>query len=332
MTIDPISLRQFLAEQERVCPDITTDLVNLILDIVLGCEKVLLEVRKFGLSRYQHMLDVVNVQGEQVHALDDLADEIFVKLCLDSGLVCAVGTEEREEIVLVPQGQPAGDYVVMIDPLDGFSNIRANVNIGTIFLILKKVSSGRDGCLDDFMRPGREQVCAGYLMYGPAMVLVFTLGHGVHEFTYDSSIGDFFLSRQKISIPRVDELPEGQTPCYSINEGYRFLWDERVASLIDHFKRGLYSSRHIGSLVADFHRNLLTGGFFAYPANSQRPNGKLRLLCELMPLSFIVEQAGGWATNGQQRILDLVPQELHQRSPVFIGSSDAIEIVEKALQ
>lgn len=322
-----INVRRFLAEQQKAVPGATGEFTTLLLDIILGCKKVGREIRRFGLSSYQHRTGEMNIQDEEVHALDELADQMLVDILIEGGQVCAVATEEREEIV-VPVGHEAGHYVVALDPIDGFSNIETNVNVGTIFSVRRKISKGHIGHPVDFLRPGTTQVCAGYVMYGPSMVLVFTTGQGVHEFTYDPDDGEFILSRQGIQIPEIRNLPVGHRGTYSVNEGNAPLWNEKTRMLFEHFKRQGYSGRHIGSLVADFHRNLRTGGIFAYPLNRKMPLGKLRLLYELLPLAFIVEQAGGAAINGHQRIMNVVPTEFHQRSPVYIGSSDAVALVE----
>ena len=329
MTQHNVTLRRFLSEQRIDGQPL--EFADLLLDIVLGCEKVVAEIRRFGLSQYQGLAGRINVQEEEVHRLDDLADSIFTGLCLESRLVCAVGTEESESIRLVPSAQTPGPFLVMIDPLDGFSNIEVNVNIGTIFSIRRRVTVVPNACLTDFLQPGSDQVCAGYLLYGPAMVFVFSFGQGVHEFTYDATIGDFFLSRPRITIPNALEKQPGRQPCLSVNEGYQSLWDERTKAVIGRLKELGYSGRHIGSLVADFHRNLLTGGIFAYPTNRNMPQGKLRLLCELFPLAFLIEQAGGKASDGQRPILSICPRTLHQRSPVYLGSSDTVDLAEQLL-
>ncbi len=321
-----MTVRRFLLEEQRRYPDARGRFTNLLLDIVLGCARVGFEVRRFGLSAFQELTGAVNVQNEAVHQLDVLADGILVSLLLGNGEVCAVATEEHEEIIPVTDPSLVGDYAVVLDPLDGFSNIGVGINVGTIFSVHRRRSPELPVSVDDFLQPGTRQVCAGYVMYGPSMVLVLSVGQGVHEFTYDPVTGAFLLSRRDITIP--DRIGTGS---FSVNEAYVELWDDRTRETFAVLKRSGYSGRYVGSLVADFHRTLLTGGIFAYPAHEKSPGGKLRLLCELAPLAFILSQAKGAATNGHQPILDLVPTALHQRSPVYMGSPSAVELVHDIL-
>ena len=331
MPIDSyITVSTFLARQQRQHTEATGEFTHLLRGIISGCQRIGREVRQFGVSRYQSTTGVINVQQEQEHELDKLADNLLMEELMEGGEVCAIGSEERGDVVTLPSGFRRGHYVVMFDPLDGFSNIGVNINIGTIFSVRRKVSPGSDGTLVDFLQPGTNQVCAGYVMYGPAMVLVFTTGHGVHEFTYKPEIGMFILSRENIRTPRLSDLPPDKG-VYSVNQGYSHLWDDPTKAVFQHFMDRGFSSRHVGSLVADFHRTLLTGGIFAYPASTKSLNGKLRILCELAPLAMVAEQAGGRASDGKRRILDIVPENLHQRSPVYIGSPDAVDKAEYIL-
>jgi len=238
-----------------------------------------------------------------------------------------MASEENADIIEIPERLPKGDYLLIFDPLDGSSNIDVNVNIGTIFSIRKKTSDRPYVTLEDFLQKGTEQVAAGYFIYGPSTMLVYTTGNGVDGFTLDPSVGEFLLSHPNIKIPESGKV-------YSVNESYTAYWDERVKKCVEYFKspendRGKpYTARYIGSLVADFHRNLFYGGIFMYPADKKdpaKPRGKLRLLCEAAPLAFVVEQAGGAATDGEQRILDLKPKALHERVPLFIGSKKEVE-------
>lgn len=326
-----ITVSTFLARQQRQYPEATGEFTHLLRDIITGCQSIGREVRQFGISSYQRTTGVINVQQEEEHELDKLADKLLTEQLMEGGEVCAIGSEERKEIVTLPPDYRRGHYVVMFDPLDGFSNIGVNINTGTIFSVRRKVSPGPDGTLVDFLQPGTNQVCAGYVMYGPAMVLVFTTGHGVHEFTYKPEIGMFILSRENIKMPKLSDLPSDDKGIYSVNQGYFHLWDKPTQAVVQHFVDRGFSSRHVGSLVADFHRTLLTGGIFAYPANTKSPNGKLRMLCELAPLAMVAEQAGGYASDGKRRILDIMPEKLHQRSPVYIGSTDAVKKAEEIL-
>jgi len=235
-----------------------------------------------------------------------------------------MASEEEPGIIGIPERFRCGKYCLLFDPLDGSSNIDVNVPVGTIFSVVRKITRGSRGEMEDMLQPGRRQVAAGYVIYGSSTMLVYTTGQGAHGFTLDPSIGEFLLSHPDIRIPTVGRY-------LSVNDSYERLWDEHVRALMRRY-RGLdgerkpMSVRYVGSLVADFHRNLLGGGVFAYPANEKNPRGKLRLLYEANPLAFIVEQAGGAATDGGQRILDIDPTELHQRTPLYIGSKSDIEI------
>jgi fructose-1,6-bisphosphatase I len=276
----------------------------------------------------------VNVQGEKVLKLDEFANQALIYRMERSGLLCAMASEENADVIEVPENMPKGSYVLAFDPLDGSSNVDANASIGTIFSIHRKVEQASCGVLDNFMRYGYEQVAAGYFLYGSSTMLVYTAGKGVHGFTLDPSVGEFLLSHQNITMP-------GQGRIYSVNEAYTEYWDEGTRAVVNYFKssenkRGKpYTARYIGAMVADFHRNLLYGGIYMYPADSRdtlKPHGKLRLLCEAAPLAFIAEQAGGTASDGRQRILDIKATELHQRVPLFIGCRADVEKAMEILQ
>jgi fructose-1,6-bisphosphatase I len=238
-------------------------------------------------------------------------------------MLCAIGSEERADLYIVPEKFQRGEYILIFDPLDGSSNIDANVNVGTIFSILKRTSpEHKDASLQDVLQRGSEQICAGYFLYGTSTMLVYTTGQGVHGFTLDPSVGEFLLSHPNIQIPK-------QGKVFSINAGYWNYWDEPTREVVTHFsgrhnpQAKPYSLRYIGSLVADFHRTLLYGGIFLYPMDYRepaRPKGKLRLMCEANPLAMVVEEAGGLATDGRRRIMDIKPEALHERVPLFIGS------------
>jgi fructose-1,6-bisphosphatase I len=248
-----------------------------------------------------------------------------------TGQLAVIASEEDEDVVPIPEGQPVGKYVVNFDPLDGSSNIDANVNIGTIFSILPRLTRRGSGSLEDVLQAGRRQLCAGYVLYGTTTMLVYTTGDGVHGFTYEPSIGEFLLSHPNIRTPKRGRI-------YSVNEGNYAKWTDGVKRYVDWLKMEdpatgrPYSARYVGSLVADFHRNLLYGGIYLYPGDRRNPNGKLRLLYEAAPLAFVAEQAGGAASDGQKRIMDLAPSALHQRTPLFLGSPDDVREAELFIQ
>jgi fructose-1,6-bisphosphatase I len=306
---------------EDECPAATGQFTRLLSELIVSAKLISREVNKAGLADILGMTGDVNVQGEKVLKLDEFANRALIWRMERSGLLCAMVSEENAEVIRIPDNMPTGSYVLAFDPLDGSSNVDANASIGTIFSIHRKVEQGNSTILDNFLRYGYEQVAAGYFLYGSSTMLVYSAGNGVHGFTLDPSVGEFLLSHQNITMPERGAI-------YSVNEGYTEYWDERTRAVVNYFKsskneRGKpYSARYIGALVADFHRNLLYGGIYMYPADSQdphKPHGKLRLLCEAAPLAFIVEQAGGAATDGKQRILDIKATELHERVPLFIG-------------
>lgn len=267
----------------------------------------------------------INVQGEEVQKMDIYAQETIYHLNDHTGRLAAMGSEEEEEIIPIPDKYPTGKYVLLFDPLDGSSNIDFNVSVGTIFAIFKRKTESGRGTLEDALQKGEDIVAAGYIVYGSSTMLVYSTGDGVHGFTLDPSIGEFLLSHPNIRIPEVPKY-------YSANQGYQSRWSEGIQRYT-HWLRGeegnnqAYSSRYIGSMIADIHRNLLAGGVFYYPADAKSPNGKLRLLYEAIPMSFIIEQAGGYASTGKQPIREIQPTELHQRTPLFVGNK---ELVEKA--
>src|SRR3954467_5690852 len=287
------------------------------------------KVRSAGLADILGSNDSENVQGEVQQKLDVLANEIIVKAMDHGGRLCAMGSEEEPDIIPIPEHFKCGKYCLLFDPLDGSSNIDVNVPVGTIFSVVQKLTRGRHGEMEDMLQPGRRQVASGYVIYGSSTMLVYTTGQGVHGFTLDPSIGEFLLSHPNIRIP-----DEGRY--LSVNDSYEGAWDEPTKLLMRRY-RGLEGGRkplnvrYVGSLVADFHRNLLGGGVFAYPANGRMAGGKLRLLYEANPLSFICEQAGGAASDGAQRILDIQPTELHQRVPLFIGAKRGVDLAMQTL-
>ncbi|MGH7615585.1 MAG: class 1 fructose-bisphosphatase [Gemmatimonadales bacterium] len=314
-----VTIERYIIEQERLFPEATGELSNLLYDLCLAAKIISRHVRRAGLGDVLGDEGTVNVQGELQQKLDVFANETVRNSVQHTGRTCVLASEEDEEPVPVPPGRPVGKYVLLYDPLDGSSNIDVNVSIGTIFSIHRRVTpEGGPGTLVDCLQPGRTQIAAGYILYGSSTMLVYTTGHGVHGFTLEPSIGEFLLSHPNIRIPEVGKY-------YSVNESNWNRWSDGVQAIVTAFKNGApqveaRNARYIGSLVADFHRNLLSGGIFLYPADKKSPHGKLRLLYEAAPLALVVEQAGGAATDGRQAILDIPPQNLHQRTPLIIGS------------
>jgi fructose-1,6-bisphosphatase I len=313
------TLSEFIIEREKDFPFATGDLSQLLTSIRLAAKLVNREVNKAGLvTDILGATDQHNIQGEQQQKLDVYANDRFITAMRNQGAVCAVASEENDEhIVFDNPASCGGKYVVAMDPLDGSSNIDVNVSIGTIFSIYRRLDPEKV-TVDDFLQPGNQQVAAGYVVYGSSTMLVYTTGNGVNGFTLDPSIGVFCLSHPNMRIPEDGKI-------YSVNEGNYFDFPEPVRNYIDACKRKKYSARYIGSLVADFHRNLLKGGIYMYPGTTDKPGGKLRLVYEANPLSMLVEQAGGAATDGKTRILDIKPEKLHQRCPLFIGSPRMVE-------
>ncbi|MCD4653782.1 class 1 fructose-bisphosphatase [bacterium] len=320
-----MSLERHFLEHQRRYPKATGDFTKLLTEIAFAAKIVSREVNRAGLAGILGFTGQTNVQGEEVQKLDILAHNIMVRSLNHLGLLCAISSEEVEETIEIPEEYPAGNYSLNMDPLDGSSNIDVNVSIGTIFSILRKVSSSPRGDSSDCIQPGYRQVAAGYVLYGSSTMLVYTSGHGVFGFTLEPSIGEFLLSHSNVQIPK-------QGKYYSVNEAYVNRWPDSMKAYIDMAKapksdggRGM-GHRYIGSLVADFHRNMLKGGIFLYPADSSAPQGKLRYLYEAAPLAFITEQAGGKATDGQMDIMKIVPTKLHQRIPLVIGSADEVDV------
>lgn len=323
-----VTIERHIIDQERKFPEATGAFSNILYDIALAAKMISREVNKAGLVDILGATQRTNVHGERVKKLDEFAHEVIFNALDHTGHLCCMASEEAEDLLPIPEQFDTGKYALLYDPLDGSSNIEANVSIGTIFSIHRKVSSHPRGSLEDLLQPGRKQVAAGYVLYGSSTMLVYTTGAGVHGFTLDPSIGEFLLSHPNIRIP---EPPQR---IYSVNEGNYLRWSEGQRKLVDHFKMGgedgkPFSSRYIGSLVADFHRTLLYGGIFMYPADQKNPSGKLRLLYEVAPLAFVCEQAGGRGSDGCRDILDIVPESLHQRTPVYLGSKQYVDLAEQ---
>jgi fructose-1,6-bisphosphatase I len=264
----------------------------------------------------------VNVQGESVKKMDVFANEVFISVFQQSGLVCRLASEEMDNPYYIPENCPIGRYTLLYDPIDGSSNVDININVGSIFAIRQQEVDDPDGTAKDLLQPGRKQIAAGYILYGPSTMLVYSIGRGVHAFTLDPSLGEFILSNENIQMPDHGAI-------YSLNEGNFWQWDESIRDYIRYMHRHEgYTARYSGALVGDFHRILFQGGVFLYPGSVKNPEGKLRLLYESAPLSFLAEQAGGRGSTGTQNILDVVPDRLHGRTPLIIGSKEDVALVE----
>ncbi|HEX4573925.1 MAG TPA: class 1 fructose-bisphosphatase [Gemmatimonadales bacterium] len=318
-----ITIERFIMQQERLHPEATGELSNLLYDICLAAKIISRHVRRAGLTDILGAAGPVNLSGDLQQKLDLFANETVRHSVQHTGRVCITASEEDAVPVPVPPEAPVGKYVVLYDPLDGSTNIDVNVSIGTIFSIHRRVSQphGPAG-LADCLQAGKKQVAAGYILYGSSTMLVYTTGQGVHGFTLDPTIGEFLLSHPNIRTPPVGRY-------YSVNESNWNRWSPAVQRVVAAFKNGEgaiqpRTARYIGSLVADIHRNLISGGIFLYPADANHLKGKLRLLYEAAPLAFVVEQAGGRATDGARAVLDLMPAELHQQTPLVIGSKDDV--------
>lgn len=320
---DCMTLTRWLLAEQRKHPSATGDLTQLMNAILTAVKAISSAVRRAGIAHLFGIAGNVNVQGEEVKKLDVLANDLFVNMLKASFTTCLLVSEENENAVEVDVDKQ-GKYIVCFDPLDGSSNIDCLVSIGTIFAIYRKVSEG-PATVNDALQPGRKVVAAGYALYGSATMVVLSVGYGVNSFMLDPSIGEFLLTDRDMHIK-----PRGKI--YSINEGYSKFWDEPVKEYVDGLKypksgKPPYGARYVGSMVADVHRTLKYGGIFMYPATSESPKGKLRLLYECIPMAFIIEQAGGLASTGTVPILDIVPEKIHQRAPIFLGSKDDVQDV-----
>ena len=333
MAINFMTLTRHIYEGEKNHPGATGELSALLHELSLAAKVISLEVNKAGLVDIIGFTGENNVHGEKVKKLDLFSHDMLFRAMDHGGHLCAMASEEEEDIIHIPDHHTKGKYVLLFDPLDGSSNIDANVSIGTIFSIYRRVTpnDGQPGTLEDCLQKGIEQVAAGYIVYGSSTIFVYTAGDGVYGFTLDPAFGEFLLSHDNIKIPEKAQI-------YSTNEGNYKYWPVGLKKYIKYIQdadnrgREPYSSRYIGSMVADIHRNLLYGGIFIYPADKRNPNGKLRLMYECNPMSFIIEQAGGRAIDGSRRIMEIQPNDLHQRVPIYIGSKDAVDKVEEFLK
>jgi fructose-1,6-bisphosphatase I len=324
------TLNEFIMDRQAEFPFASGELSRILSDIAVASKIVSRDVRQAGLV--DHILGAqgeINIQGEEQQKLDVVADQQFIKAFENGGEICGIASEENDDFVAFTSDTAKnGKYVVLFDPLDGSSNIDVNVSIGTIFSIYRRTSeAGTLANLEDMLQIGNEQIAAGYVLYGSSTMLVYTTGHGVNGFTLDPSIGEFCLSHPNMKMPESGRM-------YAMNEGNIDICEPGIKKYVqycqsfDNDKGAPYSGRYIGSLVADFHRNMIKGGIYIYPDTTTSPEGKLRLLYECNPLAFIAEQAGGLATTGRIRVLDIQPSKLHQRIPFFCGSK---KMVEKAM-
>jgi len=331
-----ITITEHILTQQRMNPEATGAFTSLLNELVVAAKIISREVNKAGLVDILGATGKTNVYEEQVQKLDIFAHQVIVNRMKHLGQLWCMASEEDPDVIEIPSEYPKGNYILFFDPLDGSSNIDVNISIGTIFGIYRKPdSNSSEPLLSDILQPGIKQVAAGYFIYGSSTIMVYTTGNGtgVHGFTLFPSIGEFLLSHENIKIPE-----QGRT--YSVNEGNYQYWDDKVKALVDYFKvpdketGRPYTSRYVGSLVADFHRNLLKGGIFMYPADRKdpkKPEGKLRLMAEANPLAFVVKEAGGYASDGTRPILDIEPNNLHQRVPLFIGSKKDVLMAEAYL-
>ncbi len=333
-----ITIERHILDEQLSHPEATGILTSLLYDLALAGKVIASQTTRGGLAEILGKTGTTNIQGEEVMKLDELADRMIYRLNDHTGRLAVMASEEQEGILPVSPRYPIGKYVLLYDPLDGSSNIDYNVSIGTIFAVYRRRSEGGAGTLDDCLQKGRDLVVAGYLIYGASTMLVYTSGMGVHGFTLDPIVGEFLLTHPNIRIPE-------KAKYFSANQGYKKYWSEGIRRFTSYlqgeepdqegnYHKGL-SLRYIGSMVADFHRNLLGGGVYYYPADTKDPRytqGKLRLCYEGAPLAFIAEQAGGTSSNGSQNLLDLLPTSLHQRTPLFIGNCDLIEKAEEFIR
>lgn len=331
-----VTIERHILEQEKSHPEATGTLSNLLYDIALAAKVIDREIRRAGLADILGAAGTTNIQGEQQMKLDLFANETLIRMNSFTGRVCAIASEELDGLVEPTLAMNAGKYVLIHDPLDGSANIDTNVSVGTIFSIFRRHSpAGTRATVADCLQPARDLVASGYILYGSSTMLIYTTGHGVHGFTLEPSLGEFLLSHPNIQTPEPARY-------HSTNISYERLWSEGIRRYTQYLK-GLgeepppsaLSTRYVGSLVADFHRNLLKGGIFYYPLlyeDPAHPKPKLRLLYEAAPLAFIAEQAGGYASDGTQSILEIVPTSLHQRVPLFIGNRGLVLKAEEYLQ
>jgi len=322
-----VTIERHILDKQRKFPQATGELTSLLYDLALAGKMIANETRRAGLTNILGKAGTTNVYGEQQQKLDMYADSIIFKLNDHTNRLCAMASEEHEDLLEIPAHYGKGNYVLLFDPLDGSSNIDVNVSVGTIFAIHRKITKGEKGTMSDVLQSGRNLVAAGYMIYGSSTMMVYTTGNGVSGFTLDPSIGEFLLSHDDIRIPEPPKF-------YSCNQGYEKQWTYGVRRYtkwlqgIDGEGHEPLSARYIGSMIADFHRNLLEGGVYYYPGDVNKPFGKIRLLMEAQALAFIAANAGGYASDGVGDILDVQPHRLHQRAPLFIGNKALVRQAE----
>jgi fructose-1,6-bisphosphatase I len=320
-----VTIERHILEQQKQHPEATGVLTSILYDLALAGKLIARETNRAGLTDILGLTGTMNIQGEEVAKLDEFANAAIVRINQFTGRLAVMASEERAKIIPIPSQFRTGPYVLLFDPLDGSSNIDYSVSIGTIFSVLRRSTpEGEPATARDVLQRGRKIVAAGYVLYGPSTMMVYSAGNGVHGFTLDQTVGEFLLSHPDIQIPKKPKF-------YSVNQGYERYWAREIQEYTNDLQTRNLSMRYIGSLVSDFHRNLLGGGIFYYPADTRdpaKPHGKLRLLYEASPLAFLAEHAGGAASDGTQPILDIQPTDLHQRTPLFIGSSDLVSLAE----
>jgi len=321
-----ITIERHIMDEQAAFPDATGTLTSLLYDMAVAGKLIASHTTRAGLADILGATGEQNVQGEEVQKLDVYAHRTIFQLNDHTGRVAVMGSEEEKDIIPIPTKYPTGKYVLLFDPLDGSSNIDYNVSVGTIFSIFRRKTESGPGALEDVLQKSSDIIAAGYIVYGSSTMMVYSTGTGVHGFTLDPSIGEFLLSHPHIRLP--------EPKFYSANQGYQSRWSEGVQRYTRWLRgeegntRSL-SLRYIGSMIADIHRNLLGGGVFYYPADAKSPNGKLRVLYEAQPMSFIIEQAGGYASTGRQPIRDIQPTQLHQRTPLYVGNRELVEKAEE---
>ncbi len=324
---DCTTLSRHVLEQLHSFSDEAQDLSAIMTRIALAGKLIARRLSRAGLMEgVLGFTGDTNVQGESVKKMDVYANEVFISVFKQSGLVCRLASEEMDNPYYIPENCPLGRYTLLYDPIDGSSNVDININVGSIFAIRQQEGNDDDGTARDLLQSGRKQLAAGYILYGPSTMLVYSIGRGVHSFVLDPSLGEFILADENIRTPERGAI-------YSVNEGNFWQWDESIRDFIRYVHRHEgYTARYGGAMVGDFHRILYQGGVFLYPGTLKKPEGKLRLLYESAPMAFLMEQAGGRASNGTQDILDVVPDKLHARVPLIIGSKEDVALVESFIR